>query len=107
MSSSLKSNFPHGIEATPFELKVTLHRQGQTVVSTASGSARAQVERSELVVEHSVDGQSKSISRPLEIDHHAWNGASIEDRARLLESYVRDLIRDSGWLDVAAGSKVD
>lgn len=30
---------------------------------------------------------------------------SVEDRTRLLESYVHEVLRDSGFLDVVAGAK--
>ena len=104
MKNSLnESGYPHGVAAVDYQLRVTVRREGATVICDASGSHRREAERSVVTVAYG----KHSISRPLEPDAHAWRELSIEDRARLLESYVHDLIRDSGWLDVAAGSKVD
>ena len=101
MTGIPKREVPRTREAKQFEVRIAVANLGECVIEQQDGGRfMAQSLRFEVV------SGGQSTSTPVDIDFQVWRMMSVDDRARLLESYVHEVLRDSGFLDVVAGTKV-
>lgn len=89
-------------EAKAFEVRIVVNNRGRCVIQTSVGDG-SRYEAQSIYVEATYDSQSTAT--PIDVDFTSWCSMSVEDRTRLLESYVHEVLRDSGFLDVVAGAK--